>query len=294
MAASPLNLKTPYHVRSISLPSISHPLTADVEEQLCQLRSSGATCSSSPECLNGTYNSVENLLQLSLTQKALSSESSNKSINEVLDGTLHVLDICSTTRDVFLQIKECVQDLQSSVRRKGELGLANEVGGYMTTRKKVNKVIQKCLSDLKKAEDKNFNSSLLEKDDNLVALLIVLKEVEAITLSMIKSLLSSVLLSKKHTKAKGWSFVSKLMHTKRVACQGQETDIFGLEELDVALFNIVSKKTSKGIEVMNVVQDVQKQLDMIMSSMQGLDKGLECMYKSIIKTRVSLLNIMSQ
>ncbi|KAF5201325.1 hypothetical protein FRX31_009089 [Thalictrum thalictroides] len=123
MATFSLNHKASYHVRSISLPSRSHPLTVSVEEQLCRLRSSEATsCSSSTfnnlSDLNSLYESVEDLLQLSLTQNALSSERSSKCVNDVLDGSLRLLEICSTTRDVFQQIKECVQDLQSSLEEK--------------------------------------------------------------------------------------------------------------------------------------------------------------------------------
>ncbi|PIA46809.1 hypothetical protein AQUCO_01500390v1 [Aquilegia coerulea] len=225
MATSPLNLKASYHVRSISLPSRSHPLTLSVEEQLCQLRSSEAT-----SCSSSTCNNLSDLNSL----------------------------------DVFLQIKDCVQDLQSTLRRKKD-GIANEVGLYMIARKKVSKVIQKCLRELKKAENKNNNTSIVEKDQNLIAIINVLREVESITLSMFKSLLSSMSSSNLQTKTTGWSFVSKF----------------------------IGKKSSQGIQVMNI-EDIQKSLDSIQSSMQGLDGELECIYKNLIKTRVSLLNILSQ
>ncbi|KAF5186836.1 hypothetical protein FRX31_023574 [Thalictrum thalictroides] len=80
MANSPLNLKASYHVRSISLPSRSHPLTLTVEDQLNRLRSSEATSCSSSTChnFNELYESVRDLLELSLTQNSLSNERSNK------------------------------------------------------------------------------------------------------------------------------------------------------------------------------------------------------------------------
>ncbi|PIA46808.1 hypothetical protein AQUCO_01500389v1 [Aquilegia coerulea] len=269
MATSPLNLKASYHVRSISLPSRSHPLTLTVEEQLNRIRSSEATSSASTcnnfSDLNNLYESVHDLLQLSMTQNSLSNKRSNKRVNEVLDGSLGLLDICSSTRDVFMQIEECVQDLQSTLRRKKEHGVANEVNLYMIARKKLNRLIQKCLSEVKRAENKNTNSSIIEKDQGLVANISVLREVESTTLSMLKSLLTSVSSSKLQTKITGWSFVSKF----------------------------IGKKSSQGIQVMNI-EDVQKSLDLIQSSLHGLDGELECIYKSLIKTRVSLLNILSQ
>ncbi|KAF9622256.1 hypothetical protein IFM89_030298 [Coptis chinensis] len=297
MTSSPLNTKTCYHVRSISLPSRSHPLTLDIEEQLCRLRSSRATCSSSTghnlNVLNGLFESVEDLLQLPLTRHALSIDRSNTSVNNVLDGSVRLLDICSVTKDVFSQMKECLQDLQSSLRRNrgGEHGLQNEVGAYMIARKKVHKLIQKCLGDFKKAENKHEKSALLDKDYNLVAILSVFREVESITHSMFKSLLLSV--SSSRTNTNGWSVVSKLMHTKRVACQGEEADLFELEKVDAALLTLVSKKSSKGIEVVNV-KNVHTKLAEVQLSMQGLEDQLESIYKSLIKTRVTLLNILSQ
>ncbi|KAF9622259.1 hypothetical protein IFM89_030301 [Coptis chinensis] len=116
-----------------NIPSRSHPLTLDVEEQLCRLKSSGATSSSfSLTChnlsgLSTLYDSMEHLLQSSLAQQKISSERSNTCINEVVDGSLRLLEICNTARDAFSQTKECVRDLQSSLRRKDEIGLVTEV-----------------------------------------------------------------------------------------------------------------------------------------------------------------------
>ncbi|KAF9622255.1 hypothetical protein IFM89_030297 [Coptis chinensis] len=109
---------------------------------------------------------------------------------------------------------------------------------------------------------------------------------------MFKSLLSSTPFSRTQPKRNGWSLVSKLMHTKLVECQVEEADIFKLEKLDVALFTLISKKLSKGIKVKNV-ENVQKQLRAMELSIQGLEDKLEKIYKSLIKTRVSLLNILS-
>ncbi|XP_042507040.1 uncharacterized protein LOC122083344 [Macadamia integrifolia] len=158
MAPSPFHPKASRHGRSISLPSRSHPLTLQVEQQLNRVRASEAT-SSSISCnlggLQDLYDCVADLLHLPLTQQTLALERGEKWVNEVLNGSLRLLDVCGTARDVLSQKKECVTYLQSSLRRiRGESGLANQVEAYKMSRKKVTKVISKCLGDLMRSHSK--------------------------------------------------------------------------------------------------------------------------------------------
>ncbi|XP_074299244.1 uncharacterized protein LOC141630302 [Silene latifolia] len=108
-----------YHTHSISLPSTSHPITTQFDQQLTRLRSSQAasTCSSSLltyrlTCLTELYVVVDDMLQLPSSKQSLSQ------IQTVLDGSLRLLDACSTSRDVLQQSKEHLQDIQSVLRRR--------------------------------------------------------------------------------------------------------------------------------------------------------------------------------
>ncbi|KAF8377729.1 hypothetical protein HHK36_031113 [Tetracentron sinense] len=300
MTASLAIRKTPSHVRSISLPSRSHPLTASVEEQLDRLRSSEAILPSSPSSicnnlgvLSDLYERVDGVLQLPLTQQSFSHERNEKWMDEVLDGSLRLLDVCGTTRDVFLLMKECVQDLESSLRRRkgGEFDLANEVGAYLISRKKVNKVIRKYFGDLKSVEKHTF-SAPVDKDRDLVVMVSLLREVEAITLSVFESLLSFVNGPKAKSKQSSWSLVSKLMHTKRVVCEVEEANINEVHKVDVAMYALNSKKSCKQIDVMQV-RNLQKRLEALESNIQDLEEGLEFVFRRLIKTRVSLLNMLN-
>ncbi|PIA46947.1 hypothetical protein AQUCO_01500465v1 [Aquilegia coerulea] len=290
MAAFVLNRTATYHARSISLPSRPHPLTVKVEEQLNRLRSSEGSSSSSIEHnlagLKDLHDCVDDLLQLPLTQQVLAREKSDKCVNEVLDGSLRMLEVCSTSRDVLLQTKECVQDVQSVLRRKrgDELGIDNEVASYLTSRKQVNKAIQKCLVDLKKIESKRVFSAFFEKDHNVVAIVGMLREVEAMSLSLFESLLSFVSGSRPRSKSSGWCVVSKLMNPKRNCAH-----ICEMEKVDHVFSELISHKSCN-----LQITYVQKQLETLELSISGLEASLECVYKSLIKTRVSLLNILSQ
>ncbi|OVA10881.1 Protein of unknown function DUF241 [Macleaya cordata] len=260
--------KIAFHARSISLPTKSNPLTLTVEEQLCRLRSSELAISSSSIShnlagLKDLYESVDDLLQLPLTQD-------EKCLNVVLDGNLMLLDVCGTSRDVLSQMKQCVQDLQSSIRRRrgGDVDLENEISTYMTSRKKVSKVIRKCLTDLKRMDNKNTEVS-------------VLREVETTTLAVLESLLSFV----SGPKQSSWSLVSKLMPTKRVAPKGEE-ETTEVMKVDILLKALISHKPSKS--------DMQKPLEALQMSLQDLEDGLESVFRCLIKHRVSLLNILNQ
>ncbi|KAL6211136.1 hypothetical protein ACLB2K_016364 [Fragaria x ananassa] len=146
-----------YHTRSNNFPSRPHTLFQEVDEHLCRLRSSEArSTSSSTIChkLNGLqdmYGCVDRLLQLPLTQQSLAQEKHETRVTELLDGSLRLLDVCSSATESLLQTKECIQDLLSITRRRRaeEFGiLTTEVRKYLTSRKTVKKVLYKALENL--------------------------------------------------------------------------------------------------------------------------------------------------
>ncbi|XP_042509227.1 uncharacterized protein LOC122084872 [Macadamia integrifolia] len=295
MAPSPFHPKASRHARSISLPSRSHPLNFQVQEQLHRVRASEAT-SSSISCnlgggLKDLYDSVTDLLHLPLTQQTLAQERGEKWVDEVLDGSLRSLDVCGTAQDVLSQMKECVTELQSSLRRiRGESGLANAVEAYNMCRKKVTKMISKCFGDLKKVKKQRAFSSLLDKNHDIVAMVNVLREVEAITFSMFESLLLFVSGQKAMQRPSGWSLVFKLINKKSVAVE-EEMEGCEFEKVDAILSAFLGHKTHKGLELRYV--EAQKRLETLELSIRDLEDGLECVFRSLIKTRVTFLNILN-
>ncbi|XP_043709141.1 uncharacterized protein LOC122658286 [Telopea speciosissima] len=283
MAPSPFHLKASRHARSISLPSRSHPLTHQLEEQLHRLRASEATSSSSISYnlggLKDLYDSVNDFLLLPQTQQTLAQERGEKWVDEVLDGSLRSLDVCGTARDALSQMKQCVTELQSSLHRiRGKSGLANEVEAYNMSRKKVTKVISKCLGDLRKVQKQRAFSSLLDKNCDIVAMVSVLREMEAITLSMFGSLLSFVSWPKAMPRPNSWSLVSKLIDKKHVAEDEEVMEICEFEKVDVAVGAFVGHKTHKSFKLRHA--ETQKRLETLELSIQDLEDGLECIFRS--------------
>ncbi|KAK3425012.1 hypothetical protein EUGRSUZ_F01737 [Eucalyptus grandis] len=282
MASSVEISKVIGHSRSISLPSRGHPLTTSVEDQLDRLRSTEATSSSGCQNLGDLkdlYESINDLLQLPLAQQAIFRDYHSKCIEPLLDGSIRLLDFCGTTREVFSQMKESIQELESSLRRKrgGDRGLASEVESYIKSKKRQQKVISRILENLKRAEKK-------KKDSNKETALGMIREAEDVSLSVFESLLRLLSGPKAKSKINGWSLVSKLVSSKRISCEENVNDN-NIEGLYVDL------SVLKSVEDMN--PRVLKQLEAFESTIRDIDEDLECLYRHLVKTRASLLNILN-
>ncbi|KAK0596260.1 hypothetical protein LWI29_014174 [Acer saccharum] len=94
--------------------------------------------------------------------------------------------------------------------------LTSEIKKYLISRKALRKAIKKALA--------NSKAKKLNNDHESVAILAgILKEVEAISLTVFESLLSFISGAKAQSKLSGLSLVSKLTHHKRVASVEGET-----------------------------------------------------------------------
>lgn len=300
-ASSPLNPKSQYHVRSNSLPSRPHPLIQHCNTHLGRLATSDATSSSSSSIslklsgLEDVHDCVDKLLALPLTQKAFVQGRNEKWVDELLDGSLKLLDLCSVAKDAVIHTKECAREVQSIIRtrRGGEVGLASEVRKYLASRKVMKKAVSKALENLKGIQTK---CSLSNKDVETMALVGVLREVEAVTVSVFESLLSFTSGPKAGIKLSGWSLVSKLMNSKKVGCDQEDvTDVNEFAKVDSALQCLLCYEAGKSDNNYNNkhIENVRSELQKLESCVQDLEGRLECLFRRLIKIRVSLLNILN-
>jgi adenylate cyclase len=114
----------------------------------------------------------------------------------------------------------------------------------------------------------------------------MLREVESISLAVFESLLSFISEPKSQAKKSGWSLVSKLMNHHRIACEEEETNEIGFSMADSALQSLISCKTDK-------MMDVQKKLNNLELCIEDLEDGIDGIFRRMIKTRASFLNIFS-
>ncbi|KAJ6927521.1 hypothetical protein NC651_011537 [Populus alba x Populus x berolinensis] len=267
-----------YHTRSNSLPSRLHPLTSQINEHFSRLNASQATSSSSSSichklgCLQDLHDCVDKLILLPLTQKSLAQEQNEKWVDDVLDGSLGVLDVCSVARDALLQTKECAQELQSIMRRRrgNEIGFSGEIQTYSTSRKVVKKTIHKALRDLKDIGNKS-SFSPFNKDHEAVAIVSMLKEVEAVTLIVLESLLTLISGTKSQAKKSGWSLFSKLIHHQRITCEEEETNVNEFAMADAALESLISCTTDKMMNVQKKLSSLELCLQTTSIKESGID-----------------------
>ncbi|VVA30021.1 PREDICTED: Protein of unknown function DUF241 [Prunus dulcis] len=263
-----------FHARSNSLPSTSHPFVSEFDEKLCRLKASETASSSSSSIshklsgLQDLHECVEKFLLLPFSQQALAQECGDKGINELLDGSLRLLDVCGIIKDALLQTKECTHELQSIMRRRrgGDMSFMSEVRKFLASRKDVKKSMNKAL--------KVKESKCKDKNHETPAVVNMLKELDAVTGAVFEALVSFIAGSNLRSKSSSWSLVSKLVQPKRVACEGEEAaDTNELEKVDAALHSLISHKSSKS-GCAAQAENLQNLLQELEANIQDIEEGI--------------------
>jgi hypothetical protein len=287
-------MATKSHVRSNSFPSQSHPSSTRIEQGLNKIKTWEAT-STSDSIISGLtyledlYISLEDLLNMTSTQKTISHNQGEKFVEELLDGSVRILDVCGITRDTMLQIKENVQSLHSSLRRrKGDSSIETSVIEYKLFTKKMKKNVTKLITSLKQMESKFGASSLLNQDQEFVSVIRVLREVIVMNISIFQSILSFLVGSASKSKTAKWLKVAKLMH-KKVSCEEKLENFNELHCVEASLRTLLSE----GSDVAKM-QTTHKNFEALENAIEMIENGLESVFRRLVKTRVSLLNIMTQ
>ncbi|KFK30212.1 hypothetical protein AALP_AA7G232400 [Arabis alpina] len=273
-------------LRSISLPSRSHPSTSEIEEALNKVKAinTTTTCSSqsilmSLAGLEELYNCTEAFLKMGSTQRAMSSDGS-EFMEEMLDGSLRLMDICSVSRDLMVETHEHVLGVQSFVRRKKVAGgggyqLDVAVSGYVGFRKNMRKEAKKLLGSLKNIDGRSTSSSLVnngQHDEHIAAVIDAMRRVVSVSVLVLKSFLE--FLSGRQSNIK-----SKLASVLKKKKDHNDETKNELESLDSAI--CCSR------------DDLQEKLEEVEMSIDGFEKNLEGLFRRLIRTRASLLNIIS-
>uniref|UniRef100_A0A1D1Z517 ATP synthase subunit b 1 n=1 Tax=Anthurium amnicola TaxID=1678845 RepID=A0A1D1Z517_9ARAE len=281
MASTQLPDNTPHHVRSISLPSRSHPLSVRVEEGLHKLKAwatSSLPQSASPseellcvglQALEEMYDCAEELLRQPHTQRVLARHQDEKWAAGELDSSVRLLDICGTTRDSVSSIKEQAQGLESALRtrRGGDSTVETKTHALVQSRKKAHKDASKCFKALKQMEDRKHAHLFSAADEGLWLAVRALKDLREITVAIFRSILA---------------FIS--VPTPVLA---------GKMRRWPSMRSIHGRISGKEVDLEKVTREEQRRLQALEMEMGSLETGLESMFRRLIQNRVSLLNIFS-
>ncbi|GJN28240.1 hypothetical protein PR202_gb16342 [Eleusine coracana subsp. coracana] len=236
------------HQRSASLPSLPYSIESNVEEELQILQA----CISSPSAtidtacdglrrLGDVYSCVEEMMCLPSNQVGLSLAQQRRTVEEELDRSLELIDLCNAVQENLAELKMCVQDLRLVLKRGDDAAAQLRIESFVRLAKKAQKPLKKTSS---KAGDEG---------SRLVRIMAGARETTVSLLETTSRLLPKQIGSPSASK---WSLVSKRFQRRKVVC----------EEL---------------------------QLRALERSMRDLEGGVEFLFRRLIQSRVSLLNILS-
>ncbi|KAI6700219.1 hypothetical protein NL676_014543 [Syzygium grande] len=299
MAISSSKCKSSYHVRSISLPSRSHPTTLRIIDLINKLQSSWDTASTLSSGLvyaglsglEGVYVCTDDLLNMRSTQQTLSRSQQEGFIDELLDGSIQLLDICDYTRQTLLHLKEQVGALRSALRRRnGELGIETGVAEYANFRKRMKKDAKRLMAALRKMATRFEDCQLGNEDHHLSSMMRVVRDANLLSTSIFQSLLSFLAMpvSRPNRQISRWSIVSKLVHPKGAISFDQEADVNELERVDCSLTTMIKNISREGIDG-EKLQVTQCKLEGLEIGIGRIEDALEGLYRCLIRTRASLL-----
>ncbi|GAA0144489.1 hypothetical protein LIER_04922 [Lithospermum erythrorhizon] len=298
-----LSSKSSVHknIRSVSLPPRSHPATVKVEQAVNKLKTNEASGGTNSEVICNKlcgmielYVGVEELLGLQFVRRALSQNQHDSRVDVLLKESVKFLDICSNTRDIVMKIKQAITDVQCSVRRSktGDFTRTEaNVAAYISMRKNVQKDIARFITVLKHSS--LVSVPLSNSDTQFSAAQKVLTEASIVTMSIFQSLLLFLSVPVMKPKPNRWSLVSKLMNKGTLAGEDQSKKMNELENVDLALGKLTSQDSSKHLDA-EKIELADKRMKELETRVQVIENGLEDVFKHLIRSRVSLLNIFSQ
>ncbi|XP_073106443.1 uncharacterized protein [Elaeis guineensis] len=264
-----------YHVRSISLPCRSHPAVASLEDEIRALRA-WQTC---PEPESGSpawicaglaridllHASLDDLLQLPQAQDPLRHCSSALWTDRLLDDFLRFADAYGSFRSVLISLKQTQSELQTAIRRRDEVQVASSI----RSQKRIEKDLAKLAVSIREAS--RSPAPALAADAEMAGFM---REVTAAT-----AMASAAIFS-------GIGAVSSA--ASAVAASTSRASSWAVGPL-----RKLSMSRSSSLKRTDWEDGTLERSEALEECIESLESKSERVFRSLVNTRVSLLNILT-
>ncbi|CAL5383370.1 unnamed protein product [Camellia sinensis] len=279
--------RKPHHVRSTSLPCRSHPLISVLKDHNTLLKSWGSkpdTRTSAWLCdgltrLKTIQDYLDDLLHLPQTHDSLRHHSD--SIENLLEAFLRFIDVYGIFQTLVLALKQELSAAQVAIRRKDY----SKLDCYLKAINKFGKEMSKLVSTVRSIG--NSYAWVPDCDAQLAEAIGDVNELTVLVSVALFNGISSAFLSRKST----WMGMRLLNKRKRVKVEEgiEEFQLVGIESLLLGL-----RKKRHGGEEEEEVKMVLKRMHGLEDCIVGIEVCSERVFRSLINTRVSLLNVLTK
>ncbi|KAJ4823979.1 hypothetical protein Tsubulata_038204 [Turnera subulata] len=277
-----------YHNRSVSLPCRSHPLISQLKNEIAELK----IWSSNPEertlgwlCdglsrLKYVHDFLDDILQLPQTQESLGRQA--KWVEKILEDFLRFVDVYGIFQTLALALKEEQLAAQVAIRKKDDSKIALYIKSRNNMAKEMAKLVYavRCIAGSCPVLGLNSSVSTVA-DTELVG--IIVDVIEA-TVSVSVAFFNGISLSFLSRKS---SWMGLRLPKKAKSDKVEE----GIQEFkQVGVETLWGLRKKRDDEVRMVLKRMQN-LEMCIGDVEG---EAEKVFRSLINTRVSLLNSFTQ
>ncbi|XP_078161469.1 uncharacterized protein LOC144556863 [Carex rostrata] len=253
-----------YHVRSVSLPCRSHPLISNLEEQIRAVRSLATSSDSSLAWIDAGLSQIKRLhsalndfLSLSETKNVL--QRGTASTEHLLDNLLYLVDSYGSLLSTIATLKQQLFEVQSAFRRCD----SNLLASSLKSQRRTEKELRRLASSLRTS---NKYSPLETASDAPEAEIFGLLKEATIATSAVSVVLFNRVVA-----------VSTIASTAAVSSASSR------------IVGPFAKKVSKEERAMAAF----KKLEELEECVKIFESGSEKVFRSLVNSRVSLLNIQS-